>query len=122
MKFQTSLFALPLIAMAACTAPMDRSYTLDGPRNAMFDTDLAQCKSAAHDYRPDAHRNGALMGAAAGAVFGALDDEDDRAEGALAGAAIGAVTGVAAAEDELSEQRREVVIRCLQNRGHNVIG
>lgn len=119
----TSLLLIASLSLGtACTAPMDRSYTLDGPRNAMFDTDLASCKSAALNYRPDARREGALTGAAAGAVFGALDTEDDRGSGALAGAAVGAVAGIAAAEDELSDERREVVIRCLQNRGHSVIG
>ncbi|WP_323770022.1 YMGG-like glycine zipper-containing protein [Antarctobacter sp.] len=119
----TSLFLIaPLTFVTACTAPMDRDYTLDGPRNAMFDTDLASCKVAAANYRPDAHLDGALTGAATGAVFGALDNEDDRGTGAVAGAAVGALAGIAAAEDELSEDRREVVIRCLQNRGHRVIG
>ncbi|GGF53164.1 MULTISPECIES: glycine zipper domain-containing protein [Mameliella] len=122
MKIDRTLLILPLVALAACTAPMDRAYTLDGPRNAMFDTDLAQCKDAAHAYRNGAHKDGALTGAAAGALIGALDEEDDRLGGAVGGAAFGALAGVAAAEEELSAERRNVVIRCLQGRGHRVIG
>ena len=119
----TPIFLISALSLSvACTAPMDRDYTLDGPRNAMFDTDLASCKAAALAYRPEARRDAALSGAAAGAVLGALDNEEDRGTGAVAGAAVGALAGVAAAEEELSEERREVVIRCLQNRGHSVIG
>jgi uncharacterized protein YcfJ len=111
-----------LIALGACTAPMERSYTVDGPRNAMFASDMGQCKAIANSYRSDARHQGAMVGAASGAVFGALDNEDDRGEGALVGAAIGALAGVSAAEDERRDEQRNVVIRCMQNRGHNVVG
>ncbi|WP_299928199.1 YMGG-like glycine zipper-containing protein [uncultured Pelagimonas sp.] len=110
------------MSLGACTEPMDRSYVTDGPRNAMFSQDLKGCKELAANYRPDARGNGALIGAASGAVFGALDNEDDVAEGALVGAGVGAIAGVAAAQDDLNVEKRHVVIRCLQNRGHNVVG
>lgn len=111
-----------LIILGACTAPMERRYTVDGPRNAMFATDLSQCKTLANSYRSEAPTQGAMVGAASGAVFGALDNEDDRTDGALVGAAIGAVTGVAAAQDERRDEQRNVVIRCMQNRGHAIVG
>ncbi len=110
------------MTLGACTPPMDRSYVTDGPRNAMFSQDLKGCKELAINYRPEARANGAMIGAASGAVFGALDNEDNAAEGALVGAGIGALAGVAAAQDELDVEKRHVVIRCLQNRGHKVIG
>ena len=113
---------LTSMALSACTPPMERAYTLDGPRNAMFGSDLQSCKQHARAYQPNARRDGALIGAASGAVFGAIDNEDDAAEGALIGAGIGALAGISAAQDELNEEQRNVVIRCLQNRGHKVIG
>ncbi len=110
------------ITLAACTKPMDRSYVIDGPRNAMFSQDLKGCKELADNYRPEARAKGAMIGATAGAVFGALDNQDDAAEGALVGAGVGSLAGAAAAQDELNLEKRNVVIRCLQNRGHKVIG
>ncbi|MGH1413222.1 MAG: YMGG-like glycine zipper-containing protein [Pelagimonas sp.] len=110
------------MSLAACTAPMDKSYTIDGPRNAMFASDLQACKHLAAKFHPDDIKNGALIGAAGGAVFGALDDDNDPTEGALVGAGVGALAGAAAARDDLRTEQRQVVIRCLQNRGHNVIG
>ncbi|PYG34537.1 glycine zipper family protein [Pelagimonas varians] len=109
------------MAMAACTPPIERDYIVDGPRNAMFGVDLKSCKHLAETTQQGVGAAGAVIGATSGAIFGALDEDSD-SETVLAGAGIGAVAGAAAAQDASQTEQRNIVIRCLQNRGHAVVG
>lgn len=109
------------ISIAACTPPMDQDYVVDGPRKAMFGVDLKDCKDIAITTQKGVTAAGATIGAASGAVFGALDEDSDT-DTVLVGAGIGAVAGASAAQDASRTEQRNIVIRCLQNRGHAVVG
>lgn len=112
-----------ILGVAACESPMNRAYTVDGSRNQNFDTDLASCKQVAQNYRNPNGQKNRITGALVGGAAGALDAEDgDKLETAAAGAAIGTLVGHLETKSQLSEMQRDVVIRCLQNRGHSVVG
>ncbi|WP_421703950.1 glycine zipper family protein [Aliiroseovarius sp.] len=117
------LIGLILTAAACAKAPVDRPLTLDGPQAIGFQDDLATCRSLALGY-DDPELNKEIAGTAAvGAVIGGLDaDDGDELEGALIGAAVGGLVGAAEKNEAIKEEQREVLIRCMQGRGHRVIG
>lgn len=81
------------MAIAACTQPLEHAYSVDGPRNAMFSVDLNACQQLA-----TTHLQGtSTADAISEAVVGTLGENSDT-------------------------DQRNIVIRCLQNRGHAVVG
>ncbi|MBO9478301.1 glycine zipper family protein [Shimia sp. R11_0] len=116
-----TLSLIAAITLGACTAPVDRPLTVDGTRNANFDHDYTTCHAQAASFTNGAGAETAATGALVGAAIGAID-ADDELEGALAGAAIGGLVGAAENASSVEEERRNVLIRCMQNRGHDVIG
>ncbi|GAA6179683.1 MULTISPECIES: YMGG-like glycine zipper-containing protein [unclassified Shimia] len=115
------LLASITLGLGACTSPVDRPLTVDGTRNAHFDGDYNACHAQAASFTNGAGMQSAAAGAAIGAAIGALE-ADDEWEGALAGAAIGGLVGSAENASATEDERRNVLIRCMQNRGHDVIG
>lgn len=116
------MFILPtLLVFAACADSGANSQpVLDGPETALYQNDLAACQTLARDQRQfDKDTLGAaVLGAGAGAVLGEVDDDGD----ALGGAVMGALAGGAAGAVNASEQRRAILVACLQGRGHRVAG
>ena len=111
-------------SLAACTtAPVDRPLATDGPRRATFNADLAQCRTIASNFDDGSVGESATLGAVLGGVFGGLiADDGDRAEGVLIGSAIGGAEGAFEASEKTDDQKRDILIRCMQNRGHAVLG
>ncbi|MCG7493676.1 hypothetical protein [Thalassobius sp. Cn5-15] len=109
-----------LLTLAACADPLDRQVKLAGPAGVNFAADQEQCRMVAETYTDERARQGMLLGAGVGAVAGAAEEEELGA--ALAGAAIGGLIGRAEGEAEINEDRRAVMLRCLQNKGHSVLG
>jgi hypothetical protein len=121
LKFHHHIIALSgLITLAACADPLDRQVQLSGPAGVNFAADQAQCRQMAQNYTDERGRQGMLLGAGVGAVAAAVEEED--LGSAIAGAAIGGLIGRAEAEAEINEDRRAVMLRCLQNKGHPVMG
>jgi hypothetical protein len=121
MKHATLSLCLLSLLVSAC-ADSGANYTpiLDGPPTAAFRSDLSACQALARDQRQfDQETAGAVfLGAGAGALLGAADDDADAAGGAIAGALAG---GVASAVNA-SERREAIVVECLRGRGHRVVG
>lgn len=121
MKHATlSLCLLPAILAACAGSGADYTPILDGQRTAAFQSDLSACQALARDQRQfDQETAGAVvLGAGAGALLGAADDDADAAGGAIAGALAGGVTSAVNA----SERREAIVVECLRGRGHRVVG
>ena len=91
---------------------------VDGPRTAEFETDRQHCIRLASTYDDGAAQDEAVVGAVVDGVNGAVEND---LEGALVGAALGGAFGELEGGVDLDGERREVLIRCMQNRGHNVI-
>lgn len=107
--------------LAACS-DTGAGYTpvLDGAPTAAFQSDLNACQGLARDQRQfDQETAGAaILGAGAGALLGAADDDGTALGGAIAGVLAGGVAGATSASD----RRKAIVIECLRGRGHRVVG
>lgn len=111
-----------LIALGAACSDTGARYTpvVDGTRNANFATDLGACQGLARS-QPVMNGdtgNAVLVGAGLGAALGAADDDGDAAGGALAGA----LGGVLADTVKTPDERKAIVVNCMRQRGHRVVG
>lgn len=110
-----------LLAVAACgNSGANYEPILDGPKTAAFQSDLNACQNLARNQKQfDKETLGATaMGAGAGAVLGEVDSDGDALGGAIAGALAGGIAGMVNA----GERRQAIVVQCLRNRGHHVVG
>lgn len=111
-----------VISLGACSNSFEDPLLLDGPQNAAYQTDLAQCRALAAQHTQGQGKTAALQGAGIGAVIGVLDGNDgDRADGALVGAAIGGGLGALEGNSARDEEQRTILLRCMQGRGHRVL-
>lgn len=124
MRPQILLLALTSLSVAAC-ANSGATYRpiVDGPRDHVYERDLADCQALAEErgYVDGETRTAMFAGAVIGGLLGWASrnsDAEDVADGALAGAAVGGLSGAAEAHGE----RREIVVTCMERRGHNVLG
>ena len=121
LQFHHHICALSaLITLAACAGPLDREVQLSGPAGENFIADQSDCQQVAAAYSDERAQQGTMIGAAAGGIAGAVEHDD--LGSALAGAAIGGLIGRLEAESDINEDRRAVMLRCLQNKGHPVVG
>ncbi|MEX0284092.1 MAG: glycine zipper family protein [Paracoccaceae bacterium] len=120
MTLKPVFFALFATALAACgEPPVQRALVVDGTRTPTFEADRQHCSKLAMSYDGKTARDEALTGAAIGGLLGlATGSTDSALIGAGLGGAIGGVEGNAT----LNDTQRDLLVRCMQNRGHNVLG
>ncbi len=122
--FFTASLALSLL-QAGCANTGARYQPLaDGPVSAAYESDLASCQTLAtgRNYMNADTKTDAAIGAGIGAIAGIADDDISDTEGLIAGMIVGALAGGGSAMIETREQRRQIVIQCMQGRGHSVVG
>lgn len=114
------LVLVAALGLAACTQyPMQKPLAVDGTRNASFASDEAHCTALAVSYHSGKRGMDTTFGAIDGALTGAMiGDGYDALGGAVAGGILGSVKGQY--NDELVQ--RQVLVNCMQARGHSVIG
>lgn len=121
MKLYLTLAFGSVTALAAC-ADSGAGYSpiLDGTPNAAYEADLRACQNLAKNQKQFDQEAvaAAVIGGGVGAVLGDLDDDGTAAEGAVAGALGGGLAGAV----NTTERRKEIVIECLKQRGHPVVG
>ena len=121
MKHMIITLGAGTLLLSAC-ADSGANYTpiLDGPVTRAYQVDLAACQTLARDQRQfDRDTAGAAaLGAGAGALLGAADEDGTATGGAVAGALAGGVSGLV----DASERRESIVKECLRGRGHRVVG
>jgi len=117
---KTLMITALLPSLVAC-AGSGANYTpiLDGQPTSTFQSDLEACQALARNQNQfDQERVAAtVLGAGAGAILGEADSGD-----ALGGAVAGALAGGVASSVDVNEQREAIVIECLRDRGHRVVG
>lgn len=122
--FVTPILVLGL-ALPACTHTGAKYEPIaDGGQSATYTADLADCQKLATErgyLNADTGTNAAI-GAGIGAIAGVADDDISDAEGVVAGAVVGAIVGAGATMMETRGERRDIVIACMQGRGHKVVG
>lgn len=117
-----SLFILVSALLTGCANTAAKYQPIvDGEKNARFDADLQACQEVAtqRSYLNDDVKTNAILGAGIGALVGAAEDG---VEAALGGAVLGATAGGAGRSWETREERKAIVIKCMQQRGHPVVG
>lgn len=120
-----ALMILTALAIAACANSGARYEPVaDGPVGSTYASDLEACQSVAtgRGYLNADTRTNAAIGAGLGALAGLADEDVTDTEGVIAGAVVGALAGGGAGMVETREQRRRIVIDCMQGRGHPVVG
>lgn len=88
MKHATlSLCCLPILVAACADSGANYTPILDGPPTVAFQSDLSACQALARDQGQFDQETAAaaVLGAGAGALLGAADDDADAAGGAMVG-------------------------------------
>ncbi|SDX14438.1 hypothetical protein SAMN05444358_103151 [Ruegeria halocynthiae] len=114
-----SALLIPAVFLAACEGT-GASYEpkLAAAPNPGYEQDLQHCRNLAKSEKVwnAETRTQALLGAAGGAVVGAL--EGDLGAGAVVGGAAGAASGAL----ETRYSRKDILLECLRQRGQPVAG
>jgi hypothetical protein len=117
-------FSVAACAQGGGMAPPTPIIDTQGVDAAQYQQDLAQCQQYAQQVSvgEDTAKGvfgGALLGAAMGAAIGAATGNPAR--GAAVGAAAGGIGGGAAGAGKSVQERKQIVSRCMQGRGYNVL-
>ena len=131
MKGRNVLFytGIILIMLAGCASQTGWQPTVDpynDPRAAYVNQDLVECKMLAQrvsGYTPGQTAEGALIGGAIGAAAGAAIGAAAGApgKGAAIGAAAGGIGGGTYKGLDAESKYKNAYIRCMRQRGHNVL-
>jgi len=128
---QTKTLAIALaFGVVACaqggsmSSPPTPIIDTQGVDAAQYQQDLTECqqfagqKSVGEDTAKGAI-GGALLGAALGAAIGAATG--NAGQGAAVGAAAGGIGGGAGGAGKTMQEKKQIVSRCMQGRGYNVL-
>ena len=114
--------ATAAVLLSAC-ANTGADYTpiVDGPQDFSYTQDLSDCQTLAkqRSYTNGDVKSDALLGAGIGAVAGGVDEGIG---GAIGGLLVGGLIGGAGRSWETQGERKDVVVECLKQRGHRVVG
>jgi uncharacterized protein YcfJ len=116
------LLVLPLLlALAACqNSGADTRPLVDGPMGKKYEADLAACQNLARQkgYASEDTAVNTGVGAGLGAIIGGVTGDW---AGAGIGAGVGAAGGLGKSAIETQNARGNIVKKCLERRGHNVV-
>ncbi|MFS4583068.1 glycine zipper family protein [Phaeobacter sp. C3_T13_0] len=111
-----------LATLGACSDSFEEPLLIDGPKQLGFEADLGACRALAEGHTDKTLKSKAIQGAVIGGIIGAVDSEDgDRGDDALVGAVLGGGVGALEGQNERDKERRTILIRCMQGRGHRVL-
>jgi len=124
-SFSTAIVTVVIVLlMEGCATNTAGNYRpiVDGSHNAYYETDVKACQQLAEQrsYTNDDVKVNATIGGAIGGLMGAIDDGG--LGGALAGAAVGAAIGGGERAWETRDERKAIIIKCMEHRGHRVVG
>jgi len=117
MKYSISGAVVTALFTAACA---DYTPILDGPEGDTYQSDLAACQSLAANQ--EQFNQEALGAAVAGGLLGAAVADHDGSATAVEGLIGGALIAYVMAQIETVEEKEDIVIACMQGRGHRVVG
>jgi len=121
------LTAIAVLGLSAC-ANTGADYTpiVDGPYTTGFSTDLDACQKVAErrsytngDVQSEVAFGAVTTGLVTGLIAGI---EDGDVGSGIAGALIGGVAAGVGQSRDTSGERKNIVVSCMQGRGHNVVG
>lgn len=113
------------IMISGCTTNTAGNYQpiVDGPRTAQYKTDLNACQqlAAQRSYMNDDVKVASAVGGIIGALAGAGEEDSDSGD-VVAGALVGATVAGGERAWESRAERKSIIMRCMQGRGHRVVG
>lgn len=116
------LVASTAIAISACGSTASNYRPIvDGPETAKYESDLGACKTLAEkrSYTNDDVKSEAALSAVVGAAVGTIEEGS---EGAIGGAIVGGLFGAGDRAWETRDERKNIVVQCMKQRGHRVVG
>jgi len=122
MKSKLLLISLIATGLTACAGSgAEYEPVVDGPKDAQYRQDLAQCQGLAEEksYINGKTKTNAAIGGVLGGVVGGLGDG---LGGAIAGAAVGGLIGGGTGAYDTVGEREQIVKNCMDGRGYNVLG
>lgn len=115
------LLAVAMVLLSGCSTPRGSSYQpiidAKGKNPYQYDLDMRECQALAT--RATGTGNGALAGAAAGAVTAAIISHNKSWQGDMT--AKGALFGGAAGAAKATHDQETVVKNCMRGRGYRVL-
>lgn len=129
MKNRNQLIAIPfgmaILSLGAC-ANTGAAYMpiVDGPRDARFTQDVAECRALAEERKllNGNTKQTALIAAGLTGLAVLADDKKSGLGDALFGGIVGGAFGAGAGAFEVREERQQIMKNCMSGRGHNVVG
>jgi len=119
--FILSLLTTSVVITGCANTSAGYQPIIDGETTVTYKQDLQACQKLAgsREFDNGDVRTEALLGATFGALTGALEEGTD---GLIVGAVAGSLIGGADRAWEVRDERKSIVVKCLENRGHNVVG
>jgi len=114
--FTASILSILVLSQTSCG--YEPVVDTKGLNAAQYQQDLAECRSLS-DQANDNTLTNTLIGAGVGAALGALTGDSRNAVGSAAG--IGAIAGGGSGQLSKSEERKQILVNCLYNRGYDVL-
>ncbi|MEL6574076.1 MAG: glycine zipper family protein [Pseudomonadota bacterium] len=111
--------ALFLTLSACADFGGDYEPILDGPEGATYQVDLESCQHLALEQPSELDIYGSAL--AGGLVFGLAGSESGYV-GSAEAAAIGTLFGLVGGLFDVAEHRKNIILRCMEGRGHLVVG
>ena len=114
--------AAATLVLSGCGASASKYQPIvDGPKGAGYEQDLSACSQVAEqrEYLNDDVKSEAMMAAGVGGVLGGIDQG---LEGAIGGALVGGAIGAGGKAWQVRDDRKKIVIECMKQRGHKVVG
>lgn len=115
------LLVLSLVSILAACSTHRPIVDPKGQNMANYENDLRECQALSRQAEPggEALRSG-LIAALVGGAIGGIGWGSSSNIGT--GAAIGAVTGGVSGGVSGGEKQKDIINRCMHNRGYNIIG
>lgn len=123
MKPTIALTLAVSLSLAGCAGSgADYVPVSDGPRDVGFASDLADCRDVAkqRSYINADTKTDTLIGALIGGLVGLTGDQ--ALGGAVVGTTIGAAAGAGGGALKVRQERKHIVVECMRQRGHSVVG
>jgi hypothetical protein len=108
------------IAVVFTTACTDYAPILDGPESETYQSDVAACQSLAASQKR--FNQDALGAAVAGGLLGVAVANHDGSATTVEGLIGGALIAYVMAQGDAVEEKEDIVVACMQGRGHRVVG
>lgn len=118
------LLALPIVGILAACATTGANYqpVIDGPIDANYGANLAQCQNLAASQGALDSNAGGKAAAGAGVAAAGTAVLNNKGTNVRDAAVLGALAGLTASAIDQNANKGGIVKNCMRQRGYNVVG